>query len=100
MVKRCHGSFKMKSISDFMIEIGMAQSLIAFDTRIVGLLRKHFGLNVKLDKIQSNDILYKEIEGKLRDVCRELGIKLSLLDRMLFKFNSVSTIEYILEVEC
>jgi len=91
-------SFKIKSISDFMITIGASRGFIAFDTRVVGLLNKYFGLNMKLEKIQSNEILYKKLEGRLRDVCRELGIELSLLDRMLFRFNSA--IEYILEVEC
>jgi thermostable 8-oxoguanine DNA glycosylase len=79
--------FKIKSVSDFMITIGMAKGFIAFDTRVVGLLNEHFGLNVELDEIQSNEILYKVLEQKLRNVCREIGIELSLLDRMLFGFN-------------
>jgi len=91
--------FKMKSISDLMITIGAARDVIAFDTRVVGLLNKHFGLNVRLDKIQSNAILYKLIERKLREICGELGIELSLVDRMLFKFSG-SAIDYIIEVEC
>jgi thermostable 8-oxoguanine DNA glycosylase len=90
--------FKMKSISDFMITIGASRNFLAFDTRVVGLLNKHFGLNTRLDKIQSNKILYKTLEGKLRDVCREFGIELSLLDRILFRFNS--TIECMLETDC
>jgi len=90
--------FKMKSISDFMITIGASRAFIAFDTRVVGLLNKHFGLNMKLEKIQSDKTLYKKLEEKLRDICSELRIELSLLDRMLFRFNSA--IDYILEVEC
>ncbi len=90
--------FKMKSISDFMITIGAARNFIAFDTRIFGLLNKHFGLNMELGDIQSDEMLYKAIERKLREVCKEIGIELSLLDRMLFKFNSA--IEHILENEC
>lgn len=104
--------FKVKSISDFMITIGATKGFIAFDTRIIGLLNKYFGLNIwtlksgKLesdriaDKIQSNGTLYKKIEQKLRDVCRELGIELSLLDRVLFQCARKSAIEYILETEC
>jgi thermostable 8-oxoguanine DNA glycosylase len=97
LLNRLH-FFKIKSISDLMITIGAARDIIAFDTRVVGLLNKHFGLNVRRDKIQSNTILYKLIERKLRDVCRDLGIELSLLDRILFRFNSA--IECLLETEC
>lgn len=49
--------FKMKSISDFMITIGASRNFIAFDTRVVGLFNKHFGLNMKFEKIQSNETL-------------------------------------------
>ena len=80
--------FKIKSISDLMITIGMARGFIAFDTRVIGLLNKHFGLNLKLEKIQSDEVLYKTIETSLRDICKEIGVDLSLLDRMLFNFNS------------
>lgn len=90
--------FKIKSVSDLMITIGAARGLIAFDTRIVGLLNKYFGLNRKPNLIQYNERLYKKIEGKLRDVCKELGIELSLLDRILFAEKSA--IEYLLETEC
>ena len=90
--------FKIKSVSDFMITIGAARSFIAFDTRVVGLFNKHFGLDLKVGKIQSNETLYKSLEKMLRETCRELGIDLSLLDRMLFRYNS--TINYILETEC
>jgi thermostable 8-oxoguanine DNA glycosylase len=90
--------FKMKSISDFMITIGASRDFIAFDTRVVGLFNKYFGLNIKLEKIQSDEVLYKKLEGKLREVCREIGIELSLLDRMLFRFNSA--IENVLETGC
>jgi len=100
LLKRCSGSFRIKSISDFMIGIGMAKSLIAFDTRIVGILEKHFELKVKSGKIQSNESLYKTLERKLREVCKEIEIELSLLDRMLFKSSKISVIEYILKPEC
>ena len=90
-------SFKMKSISDLMIELGASRTFIAFDTRIVGILRKHFGLNIKVDRIQSNENLYKLLEKKLRDICKELNVDLSLLDRILF--SNISSIDYILEYE-
>ena len=92
--------FKMKSVSDFMINIGAAKGFMAFDTRVVGLLKEHFGLNVDLDDIQYDETLYKAIEQKLRDVCQELGVELSLLDRILFCFSEKSVLEYVLEGEC
>ena len=98
LLKRTVGSFKIKSISDLMIEMGWARSFMAFDTRIVGLFSRHFGLNIEANRIQSNDFLYKAFEKNLREVCGEIGVDLSLLDRMLFSFNSA--IDYILEVEC
>lgn len=91
--------FRMKSISDFMISIGAARGFIAFDTRVVGLLKEHFGLNVGLDDIRYDENLYKAIERSLRDACKEIGVELGLLDRMLFKFSEISAIEYILKFE-
>jgi len=100
--------FKIKSVSDFMITIGAARGLIAFDTRIVGLLNTYFGLSIQSirsgeindptkikNKIQSNETLYKKIEETLNDTCVELGIELSLLDRILFA--KMSAIEYVLK---
>ncbi len=80
--------FKMKSVSDFMITIGASRNFIAFDTRVVGLLNRHFGLDIEPGKVQSNRGLYKALEKELREVCQELGIELSLLDRILFNRNS------------
>lgn len=113
LVKNCYG-FGMKSISDLMIEIGMTRNLIAFDTRIVGLLTEFFGLSIwtlksgKLEsdkriigKIGDNKALYEAMEEKLREVCREIedDLSLSLLDRVFFNATK-SVIEYILEIEC
>lgn len=103
--------FKRKSVSDFMITIGAAKRFIAFDTRVVGLLNKFFRLSIwtsksgKLEsdkimgKIQSNEALYEAIEEELREVCRDIGVDLSFLDRILFNAKK-SVIEYILETEC
>jgi len=43
--------FKLKSASDFMIEVGLSQDVIALDTRITGILEKHFYLNVVTNKV-------------------------------------------------
>ncbi len=80
--------FKMKSVSDFMITIGAARNLIAFDTRVVGLLNMQLGLNVCLDRIRSSKKLYKALENGLKELCRELSIELSHLDRLLFQHSS------------
>jgi thermostable 8-oxoguanine DNA glycosylase len=96
LVRNCFG-LGMKSVSDFMIEIGMAKTLMAFDTRIIGLLRKHFGLKIETNSIP--DTLYKKLEEELRGVCRNLDLELSLLDRMLYRFAGVSAIDYILETK-
>lgn len=81
--------FRMKSISDFMITIGIARDLIAFDTRVVGLFNRHFGLNAKVDDTQYDKSLCRAIEQRLRDASTEIGVKLSLLDRVLFRFYSM-----------
>lgn len=59
--------FRMKSISDFMITIGAARGFIAVYTRVVGLFNKHFELNIELDDVQYDEVLYKAIERRLRD---------------------------------
>jgi len=100
LLERTRGFFKMKSISDLMIGIGMAKDLIAFDTRIVRFLNDHLGANVKTGKVQSNKKLYKRIEEELRRICREIEIPLSLLDRILFVSSNKSAIEYVMKSHC
>jgi len=98
LLERCR-FFQMKSVSDFMISIGAAKNFIALDTRIIGLFKKHFHLNgdVKPTSIQSNRSLYKAIEKELVDICADIGINLSTLDRILFKSSGISAIDYVME---
>jgi thermostable 8-oxoguanine DNA glycosylase len=57
------------------------------DTRVMGLLQKYFGLNLNAEAVQSSEALYRTLEKALNDVCRELGVELSWLDRVLFQRN-------------
>ncbi len=104
---------KMKSVSDFMISIGATKRFIAFDTRVVGLMNRFFGLRITLksgkkieesnkirDKIGSDKALYIAMEKRLSEVCRDIGVNLSCLDRILFNNAKKSAIEYLLETIC
>lgn len=108
LFRRTKGFFKLKSISDLMIELGMAENLIAFDTRIVGFLIDCLELHLDPDisdatekkkrdelvaKVQSDETLYKSIEKELRRICEEIGVPLSSLDRILFRSIGKSEME-------
>jgi thermostable 8-oxoguanine DNA glycosylase len=89
--------FRLKSTSDFMIAVGLSHDVIALDTRVTGVLQKHFGYNVTPGRIQSNRDLYLSLEATLREFCYEQGVSLALLDRLLFKFNVLSAIELVVK---
>jgi thermostable 8-oxoguanine DNA glycosylase len=90
---------KMKSVSEIMIEFGFSNDVLAIDSRILGFLSSHLNFNVSLEKIQSNKKLYLLIEESIRDECAKLNIKLSIFDRIIFKYLNISAIDYILEKE-
>lgn len=79
--------FKLKSASDFMIVVGLSHDVIAFDTRVVGILNDYFGLNLNVNRVQGSKTIYESLESALRDACERLGISLAHLDRMLFRFK-------------
>jgi len=89
--------FKLKSASDFMIKVGLSHDVIALDTRIVGVLNNYFGLNLNVNRVQSNKIAYESIERLFRDACKKIKIPLAHLDRILFKFSGKNAIAFILE---
>jgi len=89
--------FKLKSTSDFMIDTGLSDDVIALDTRVVGILKEHFNLNLNLNRVQNNKAIYESIESALRKACGELGISLAQLDRMLFRFSNKNAITFVLE---
>jgi thermostable 8-oxoguanine DNA glycosylase len=88
---------KWKSISDYLIEIGKTKDMIAFDSRIINILNKYFGLNLKQSKIQSNHKIYIEIEDSIRNDLKSTGLSLSYMDRIMYKLSGMSAIDYILK---
>lgn len=76
--------FRHKSARDFLLALGMAVDLLAFDVR----LQKIFKL-LKLDlppKFCDNAKKYREVEAALiQQVCRKLEITGAQLDRILFR---------------
>lgn len=84
--------FQLKSTSDFMICVGLSHDVIALDTRVVGVFQEHFGYKVSPGRIQSDREMYLSLEATLREFCREQGVSLALLDRLLFNFSALSAI--------
>lgn len=89
--------FKLKSASDFMISTGLSHDVIALDTRVVGVLRRYFGFNHEASTVQGRPSLYFSVEQALRETCQEAGRTLALLDRILFRYRGVSTLEFVIE---
>lgn len=89
--------FGMKSVSDFMIDIGLSHDVIALDSRIIGIFQNHFQFNVKVARVQRNKKIYLSVEEALRRACSKLGFKLAHLDRMLFRFSNKDAVSFILE---
>lgn len=89
--------FQLKSASDFMISVGLSHDVIALDTRVVGIFQDYFGYNVSAGRIQSNREMYLSLEATLREFCRERGVPLALLDRLLFKFSVLSAVDLVVK---
>lgn len=77
--------FKLKSTSDFMIQLGISNDVIALDTRLVGFFRKHLNCDLSYGRVQANPKIYLSVEQALRVFCEEQRISLALLDRALFR---------------
>jgi thermostable 8-oxoguanine DNA glycosylase len=90
VIRRCP-VFRLKGASDFMIGVGLSDDVIALDTRIVGILQKHFAYNLNASQVQSNRKVYFSLEEALREICRRRSVSLALLDRLLFNFANLST---------
>lgn len=80
-----------------MIEVGLSHDVIALDTRIVGILNNYFGMNLDVNRVQSDKNTYESVEKVLREGCKRIGISLAHLGRMLFRFRGKDTIAFILE---
>jgi thermostable 8-oxoguanine DNA glycosylase len=94
IISRCR-VFRLKSVSDLMIAIGMSHDVIALDTRVVGFFQKHFGYDVDPGRIQSSEDLYLSLESSLREVCCQNEASLAMLDRVLFRFSGISAIDFV-----
>jgi hypothetical protein len=71
--------YGIKSASDTLIELRLAENCMALDSRIFGILKK-VGIKIRPDDI------YKQIEKELKEkVAEPLGIRAALLDRILFQ---------------
>lgn len=99
LIKRSIGLFKLKSVSDLMIALGLSHDVIALDQRVVGVLNACLGYNWKAPRLQNNRSIYLSVEDCLRDVCKDASISLGSLDRMLFNFAGLTAIEYIMHLD-
>lgn len=87
LIERLPG-LKMKSVSDFMIKVGATRNFIAFDVRVMGILKNHFDLPLNDTTVQSCKELYEILEETLGKACGEIGVEPSLLDRVLFQCSA------------
>jgi len=91
--------FGLKSASDFMIETGISDDVIALDTRIVNLLKEHFNYNLNVNRSSVSEPIYLSLEDALRKVCAEERVPLAMLDRMLFGFSATSVIDFVMKLK-
>lgn len=77
--------FGPKSASDFLLGLGLADSLLAFDVRLLNLLIDLWGLDpVWRERVHHLD-LYETLEAEVITLfCRPLEISPVALDRLLF----------------
>jgi len=95
LIDRC-SIFKLKSASDFMINVGLSHDVVALDVRVVGTLRKHLGFNLDASKVQGRERVYLSVEDALRQVCLEAGTTLAVLDKAIFQFGGMSALDFAL----
>ena len=89
--------FKLKSASEYMIDVGLSVDVIGLNTRIADILREHFDLDVDRHKIQDTKYIYESIEEGLRSGCDQVGIPLAYFDRMLSHYSEKDAVSFILE---
>jgi thermostable 8-oxoguanine DNA glycosylase len=96
LLRRCP-SLRRKSISDFMISVGVSHDVIALDRRVVGVLQRYFGFNLAFERVQASKDIYRSVEAALREVCRRADSSLGILDRTLFQFEAMTVIEFVMK---
>lgn len=85
VVRTAVKGFGSKSASDYLLEIGWANSLVAFDIRVMKCVRR-LGVPLSVQEVQGDSGLYGELERFLRDhVCPAYGITPKVLDRMFYQ---------------
>jgi thermostable 8-oxoguanine DNA glycosylase len=94
VIARFNKHLGRKSVSDFMIETGLSQDVIALDQRVVGCFNQYFGYRHRFNSIQSSHGRYISVESALREACSQRGITLGKLDRIFFRFSGMSAVEF------
>ena len=89
--------FKLKSASEYMIDVGLSIDVIGLNTRMADILRDHFNLDVERHKLQETKYIYESVEEGLRSGCNQVGIPLAYFDRMLNHYSEKDAISFILE---
>ncbi|MFW6100113.1 MAG: hypothetical protein ACOC90_01905 [Bacteroidota bacterium] len=89
--------FKLKSASEYMIDVGLSIDVIGLNTQVTDMLREHYELQVDRHKLQNTKYLYESVEEGLRRGCEQVGIPLAYLDRMLTHFSEKDAISFLLE---
>ena len=88
---------KLKSASEYMIEVGLSIDVIGLNRPVADVLMNHFGLQVYRYKLQNTKYIYESVEEGLRRGCEQVGIPLAYFDRMLTHFIGKDAISFILE---
>jgi thermostable 8-oxoguanine DNA glycosylase len=89
--------FKLKSASEYMIDVGLSIDVISLNVRTAEILGDHFGLKVDRHKLQDTKYIYESVEDGLRNGCNQIGIPLAYLDRMFYHYGEKDAISFILE---
>lgn len=77
--------FGPKSASDFLTGLGLADTLLAFDVRLLNLLIDHWGYDAKWRARVNRLAEYEKLERVVTHTfCGALGVKPAELDRLLF----------------
>lgn len=85
--------FGPKSASDFLVGLGVADSLLALDVRLLNLLIDFLGWDPGCRQRVHSLARYEELEQQVVDTfCQPLGIRPAHLDRLLFsKYQDLRT---------
>jgi len=77
--------FGDKSASDFLLEIGFADYLIAFDVRVLAILRTLGLIWLDQDRIQNDPHQYLKLQDFIFNICEKEQISLRTIDRIFYQ---------------